>query len=615
MYRLLSCPLLLLALASAAAAADRPNVLWITSEDMGPNLGCYGDTYATTPNLDRLAARGLRYRVAWSNAPVCAPARTALISGLYPSSTGAEHMRSLVPMPAGMKMYPQYLREASYYCTNNSKEDYNLAKPGKVWDESSRTAHYKNRKSGQPFFAVFNLLVSHESQIRTRPHKQVHDPAKVRLPSYHPDTPEVRRDWAQYYDKVTQMDAQAGKLLDELAASGLADDTVVFYYADHGCGMPRHKRSACNSGLLVPFIVHFPDKYKHLAPPEYAPGGSTDRPISFVDVAPSLLSLVGVKPPPAMQGEAFLGKYAAAPRRYLHGLRGRMDERIDLVRSVRDARYVYVRNYLPHLPHGQHVAYMFETPTTRVWKRLFDEGKLNAAQSAYWRPKAPEELYDLQADPDEVKNLATSPQHKDLLARLRAVQREQVLKVRDIGLLPEDEIHRRSRGSTPYDYGHDRAKYPLERILSAAELASSLGAGDVPALRKLLADEDSAVRYWAAMGLLMRGAKAVGEARDDLLKRLEDESPSVRVAAAEALARSGGDEGLRKALPVLLAHAAPDRNGPYTAIQALNAIDAVGEWAAGIKEGVRKLPLKNLPPPQRASSLIPRLVEHILAGK
>ncbi len=615
MFRLLTCPLLLLSLATSAAAADRPNVLWITSEDMGPNLGCYGDTYATTPNLDRLAARGLRYRVAWSNAPVCAPARTALISGLYPSSTGAEHMRSLVPMPAGMKMYPQYLREAGYYCTNNSKEDYNLAKPGKVWDESSRTAHYKNRRPGQPFFAVFNLLVSHESQIRTRPHKQVHDPAKVRLPSYHPDTPEVRRDWAQYYDKVTQMDAQAGKLLDELAAAGLADDTVVFYYADHGCGMPRHKRSACNSGLLVPFIVYFPDKYKQLAPPEYAPGGSTDRPISFVDVAPSLLSLVGIKPPATMQGEAFLGKYAAAPRRYLHGLRGRMDERIDLVRSVRDGRYVYVRNYLPHLPHGQHVAYMFETPTTRVWKRLFDAGKLNAVQSAYWRPKAPEELYDLQTDPDEVKNLAGSPEHKDVLARLRAVQRGQVLKVRDVGLLPEDEIHRRSRGTTPYDYGHDRAKYLLERVLSAAELASSLGAGDVPALRKPLADEDSAVRYWAAMGLLMRGAKAVGEARGDLVKRLEDDAPSVRVAAAEALARSGGEESLRKALPVLLAHAAPDRNGPYTAIQALNAIDALGERAAPIREDIRKLPLKDLPPPQRASSLIPRLVEHILNGK
>jgi uncharacterized sulfatase len=617
MLRFLSLLPVLLALPLPAAwAADRPNVLWVTSEDMNPNLGCYGDKYATTPNLDRLAARGLRYRVAWSNAPVCAPARTSLISGLYPTSTGAEHMRSLVPMPAGMKMYPQYLRAAGYYCTNNSKEDYNLDKPGTVWDDSSKAAHYKNRKRGQPFFAVFNLLVSHESQIRVRPHKPVHDPALVRLPAYHPDAPEVRRDWAQYYDKVTEMDTRAGQLLEELQKEGLADDTIVFYYADHGCGMPRHKRTPCNSGLLVPFLVHFPAKWKHLAPPEYTPGGVTDRPISFVDVAPSLLSLVGIKPPAAMQGEPFLGQYATAPRAYLHGLRGRMDERIDLVRSVRDRRYVYVRNYLPHLPAGQHVAYMFETPTTPVWKGLFDQGKLNDVQAAFWKPKAPEELYDLEADPDEVKNLAGSPAHREVLARLRAAQREQVLHVRDVGLLPEDEIHRRSRGSTPYDSGHDRAKYPLERILAAADLASSLKPGAVPELRKRLGDQDSAVRYWAVMGLLMRGPEAVGAARADLVSRLGDPAPSVRVAAAEALGRSGGEEGLKKALPVLIEHAAADKHGIYVAVQALGAIDALNHRPAGLAEALRKLPRKDPAAPERAvDSYVERLVEHILGRK
>jgi arylsulfatase A-like enzyme len=593
-------------------AADRPNVLWITSEDMGQHLGCYGDTYATTPNLDRLAARGLRYRIAWSNAPVCAPARTTLISGLYPTSTGAEHMRSLVPMPRGMKMYPQYLREAGYYCTNNSKEDYNLEKPGKVWDESSAKAHYKNRKPGQPFFAVFNFLVSHESQIRSRPHRLIHDPEKARIPAYHPDTPEVRHDWAQYYDKVAEMDALAGEAIRGLSDAGLADDTIVFYYADHGCGMPRNKRTPCNSGLLVPFIIYFPEKWKHLAPPEYVPGGSTDRPISFVDLAPSLLSLLGIKPPQAMQGEPFLGKYATAPRQYLHGFRGRMDERIDLVRSVRDQRFVYVRNYLPHLPAGQHVAYQFETSSTRVWKRLFDEGKLNAAQSLFWKPKMPEELYDLQTDPDEVKNLVSSPLHQEVLARLRAAQREQVGRVRDVDLLPEDEMHRRSRGSTPYDYGHDKAKYPLERILAAAETASSLKTDGVSQLQQLLGDDDSGVRYWAAMGLLMRGPEAVGAAREDLVKHLDDPSPSVRVAAAEALARWGGEAGLKVALPTLIEQAAPDKNGPYVAIQALNAIDALGDRAAGITEAIRKLPQKDPNAPARANTYVPTLIRHIL---
>ena len=208
--RLAALFFLLAATGVARADTPRPNILWLTSEDHGPHLGCYGDSYARTPNVDRLAARALIYTCAWSNAPVCAPARTCIISGLYPPSSGGEHMRSLVPFPAGKKMFPQYLREAGYYCSNNRKEDYNLAKPGQVWDDSSAKAHWRKRKDGQPFFAVFNSLKSHESQLRRRPYKAVHDPAKVRLPAYHPDTPEVRQDWAQYHDVVSEADADAG---------------------------------------------------------------------------------------------------------------------------------------------------------------------------------------------------------------------------------------------------------------------------------------------------------------------------------------------------------------------------------------------------------------------
>ena len=241
---------------------------------MSPNLGCYGDDYAATPNLDALAARGMRYTNANSNAPVCAPARTTIITGLYPPSTGAEHMRSLVKLPARFRMFPQFLRDAGYYCTNNNKEDYNVEKPGGVWDESSKKAHWKNRRKGQPFFAVFNHTITHESQIRNEIDEadQIHDPAKVRVPAYHPDTPEVRRDWAQYYDRITMMDKQAGAELQELERAGLADDTIIFFFSDHGSGMPRSKRSACNSGLNVPFIVYFPPKWRHLAPKDYRAG-------------------------------------------------------------------------------------------------------------------------------------------------------------------------------------------------------------------------------------------------------------------------------------------------------------------------------------------------------
>ncbi|MGQ9573852.1 MAG: sulfatase-like hydrolase/transferase [Thermoguttaceae bacterium] len=597
---------------TAAAAPPRPNILWITCEDTGPQLGCYGDPYAQTPNLDRLAARGLRYRHVWSNAPVCAPARTAIITGVYPSSTGSEHMRSLVEMPAWMKMYPQFLRERGYYCTNNSKEDYNLQKPPGVWDESSPKAHWKNRSPGQPFFAVFNITVSHESQIRARPHTLKHDPAQVRLPAYHPDTPEVRRDWAQYYDKLTEMDAEAGKRLAELEQAGLADQTIVFFYGDHGSGMPRSKRWPYDSGLHVPLLVYIPEKYRELAPGDYVPGGATDRLVGFVDLAPTLLSLAGIKPPAWMEGRAFLGPYDAGPQPYLFGLRGRMDERYDMVRSVRNQRYIYVRNYMPHLIYGQHVSYMFQTPTTQVWKRLYDAGKLAPPQTFFWEPKPAEELYDLQTDPDEVRNLVDSPGHQQVLKELRAALREHLLKTRDAGFLSEAEMHRRAAGTTIYEMARDPAKYPLEEILAMAELAASRQPEALARLVAGLEHPDSAVRYWAATGLLVRGAEAVGFAREPLRAALRDSSPSVQAIAAWALGQYGSQADLEAALGVLKQLAPPDKNGAYVAILAVNVIDALGPKAAPLHEFLRTMPVNDPKAVARANGYVARLRATIL---
>jgi uncharacterized sulfatase len=594
-----------------SSSAARPNILWITCEDTGPHLGCYGDTYADTPNLDRLATRSLRYLHAWSNAPVCAPARTSIISGVYPPSTGSEHMRSAIDMPRSMRMYPQILREAGYYATNNVKEDYNLEKPGKVWDDSSQKADWRNRAPGQPFFSIYNFTISHESQIRTRPHKLVHDPAKVRIPAYHPDTPEVRHDWAQYYDNLTTMDRQAGEVLARLEQDGLTDSTIVFYYGDHGSGMPRNKRWPYNSGCHVPLLVHIPERFRQLAPPDYKAGGTTDRLVSFVDLAPTLLSLIGRRPPEWMQGHAFLGTHRAPEQPYVFGFRGRMDERLDLVRSVRDKRYVYVRHYMPHKIYGQHLAYMFETPTTQVWKRLHDERKLNRAQSAFWETKPVEELYDLSTDRDEVNNLAGSAAHRTTLERMRRAQQKLALRIRDVGFLPEADMHERSKGSTPYETARDDTKYPVKAVIETAELASSRDNAGVPRLLKALSHGDSAVRYWAATGLIIRGGAAVKSSLAPLRTALKDQSPSVRIAAAEALARYGEPADLEPSMDVLLELAPQDKNGVFVSIMALNAIDTLGAKAKPWKARITSLPKTDSRIPGKLNGYVPRLLEHI----
>lgn len=585
-----------------AAPEARPNILWITAEDIGPHLHACGDPYSVTPNLDGLCARGAIYMNAWSNAPVCAPARTTIISGMYPPSLGAEHMRSMTLLPPGMKMFPAYLRQAGYYCTNHSKEDYNLEKPEGTWNESSTTAHYRKRGTGQPFFAVFNHMITHESQIRRRPHTLIHDPARVRVPAYHPDTPEVRHDWAQYYDSITTMDSQVGRLLSGLEQDGLADDTIIFFFGDHGSGMPRSKRWPYNSGLNVSIVVSIPPKFRHLAPKDYAAGTKNQRLVSFVDLAPTVLSLAGIRPPQHFQGRAFSGPFEAAPHEYLHGFRGRMDERIDCVRSVRDQRFLYIRNYMPHKIYGQHLAYMWETPTTRVWEQLYKDGKLNAVQRRFWEPKPPEELYDLRRDPDEVRNLASSPVHRAELERLRAEHRRHELATRDTGLLAESEVHRRAGGAAPYLMGQDPRQYDAPRIFEAAQLASSLAWSALPRLARMLAGLDSGVRYWAALGILMRGKPAVDVHRAGLLGALADASPSVRICAAEALARFGASSDLAPAMEALVPLCDPAQSGAYTAIEALNVVDAAGTKAEPWLARILALPDADPKAPERVRS-------------
>jgi uncharacterized sulfatase len=452
--------------ATEVTKTQKPNILWVSTEDISPDLGCYGDNYAVTPNIDKLAAQGVCYTNVYSHSGVCAPTRSGIITGMYPTTIGTHHMRCKGVPPAYVKCFSEYLRAAGYYCTNNSKTDYQFNPPASAWDESSRKAHWRNRAEGQPFFAIFNFTTSHESQIRNRsksmlqrianlsPHEK-HDPAKAVLPPYYPDTPVVRKDWAQYYDIITLMDKQVADVLKQLEDDGLADDTIVWFWGDHGRGLPRGKRWIYDSGLRIPLIIRVPEKWRKLSMPDnpdaVKPGTVNDDMIAFIDFAPTMLSLTGVKIPEHIQGRAFLGSQKAKLREYIFAARDRMDEAYDLIRAVRDKRYKYIRNYMPHLSRGQDIEYMNQMPTMQEMRRLNDEGKLKGPQKQYFEQTKPvEELYDTVTDPHEVKNLADNPKYKRVLERMRKTHAKWVRETSDMGLIPEPEFDEMKRPGDQY---------------------------------------------------------------------------------------------------------------------------------------------------------------------
>jgi arylsulfatase A-like enzyme len=591
----------------------RPNFLWITSEDNGPQLGCYGDTYADTPNIDALAAKSQRYLNCWSNAPVCAPARTTIISGMYPTSLGAQHMRSEVALPPEAQLYPQAFRQLGYYCSNNSKEDYNLQTPATLWDESSGKAHWRKRRAGQPFLAVFNFTISHESKLRTRPHTAIHDPSQVPVPPYHPDTPEVRQDWAQYYDRLTEMDREVGQVLRQLKDDGLADSTIVFYYGDHGSGMPRGKRWLYQSGLHVPLIVHVPERFQALVSNQYQAGGTSERLVSFVDLMPTLLSLAGQRPSPNLQGKAFLGKYASDMPQYIYGFRDRMDERYDMSRAVRDERYLYIRNFFPHRPQGAYLDYMFQTPTTQVWKKLFDAGQLNEAQSVFWKPKASEELYDIAADPYQIKNLADDPSHQETLLRFRQAARDWMVSIKDVGFIPEGQMFELAAGDAPYTLGHDSQRYPMETVYDIADLATRSSVEDLQTLLEKRVHAHPVVRFWVANGLLIRATR--DQQREAVVQAARgmatDVSPYVRCIANETLARYGSSADREPAMNALLTMADPRESNTFVAMTAMNSLDWCQPTRAEIGKRLDGLPAKDPTLSGRYSSYNPNLVKRL----
>ena len=563
-------------------AEDLPNILWLVSEDNSPLLGCYGDDFATTPNLDKLAAEGFLYTHAYANAPVCAPARNTIITGVYASSNGNQHMRSYYAKSEVVKTYPEYLRELGYYCSNNSKTDYNSSTiiPNNIWDESSRNAHYKNRAEDQPFFAVFNTGISHESCMhKSIPNSELrHSPEEVFIPPHHPATPEMKHDWAQYYDKVEDMDTQIGKWLKELDDAGLSENTIVFYYGDHGGVIARSKRFVYETGTRVPFIVRIPEKYKYLFP-EKEVGSKVNRLISFVDLFPTLLSITGIEIPKYLQGNAFLGKQKTADPEYAYMFRGRMDERYDMCRAVRDQKYRYIRNYMPYRIYGQHINYLWQAPSVGSWEQEYLNGNCNKTQSIFWEPKPVEELYDTENDPWEVNNLAENPDYKEVLERMRAANKSWVIKIKDTGFIPEADRVDRAGEIPMYDYMRS-GSINLDEIIDAAEIATLGKVENIDNLKMYLKSSESAVRYWGASGLLILGEKAT-PALDELKAAISDESANVVVVAAEALYYLGEKEIAREALVSVLKN-----KSEFARCHALNAIDYTNDKSSKFVEGV-----------------------------
>lgn len=562
-------------------AQDLPNILWITSEDNSALLGCYGDEFANTPNLDKLASEGFLYTHAYANAPVCAPARNTIISGIYANSGGHSNMRSKYPRGENVVFLAEAMRDLGYYSTNNVKTDYNTNVDKEIWDESSSEAHFKNAPEGKPWFAIFNTTISHESRI----HDQLplgelnYDPNKVPIAPYHPRTSDMERDWAQYYHRIEQMDAFVGERLQELEASGMADNTIVIYYADHGGVLARSKRYVYETGTHVPFIVRIPEKYKKFWPAEN-PNSKVKRLISFVDLYPTMLNLVGAPVPTRLQGTPFLGENLDPDPKYVYMFRDRMDEWYDMSRAVRSKKYRYIHNYMPHRIYGLPIEYLFRAKSLQSWKMAYENGECNEIQSLFWNTKPVEELYDTENDPWEVNNLAKDPKYNDILEEMRKANRDWLLEIRDTGFIPEDERSIRAGDSPIFDYFQSGA-VDMQTIIEAADLASLGKVENMQKLMDFLKSNESAVRYWGATGLLLLGENGES-AISSLKKAINDPSVNVAVVAAEALYKLGEKQEAYKAFTRAIR---TDREFAQT--QAMNAIYLIDDDAPIMKEEVQ----------------------------
>ncbi|PAW62943.1 MAG: hypothetical protein B9S36_05795 [Verrucomicrobiia bacterium Tous-C2TDCM] len=543
----LAASLLLPLSPSPAKAGDRPNIVWIVSEDNSKHyLKLFDPEGTATPNIEAFAREGITFTRAFSNAPVCSVARTTLATGCYAPRLGTMSHRRLEPakLPEGLRLFSGLLREAGYYASNNSKEDYNTTKDPAAWDDSSKKASWRNRPDpAQPFFHMESHAESHESSLHFDPailptEKTRHDPDKVTLPPYFPDTPLFRYTKARYLDRIRMIDDIVGETVAKLEADGLLDDTIIFYFGDHGGVLPRSKGYLYETGLHVPLVVRIPEKWQYLSP--LAPGSSSDAFVSFIDLGPTVLHLAGAKVPDLMDGSPFLGEgittSSLAARDSTLGSSDRFDEKYDLSRSLRTGDWKYVRNYQPYQPEALQNNYRYQMAAYREWRDLYDEGRLGADQRAFFEAKAPEALYDLANDPHETRNLAADPAHRDRLIAMRSDLRERLKAMPDLGFYPESVLVAEAMGD-PVAWGRSHAT-EIATLIDTADLMLAPFAESEEALRGTLKSENANVRFWAATVCSAYGVEAT-DLVDTVRALLQDKHVPVRIRAAEFLALAG----------------------------------------------------------------------------
>jgi len=532
----------------ALAGAEKPNILWIVIEDTSPHfIGCYGDQNARTPNIDRLASEGIRFTNAYSTGPVCSSSRSTIITGARTYELGTGNHRSYYPIPDYIKGFPFYMQQAGYFTSNNSKTDYNIANIGEfikeAWSAQGNVGWW-DRSSEQPFFSVFNYNDSHQSRTMSftwdkyektvlnqlSPEEIIGDD-EFSMPPFLKDSPAMRKQFARVYNSIHLVDKRVGDILKKLEDDGLRENTIIFFYGDHGEGIPRGKQNGINLSYEVPFIVWVPEKYKHLSP-WGTDGVLVDELVSFEDLAPTMISLSGGEIPEHMNGRVLMGENRSKPTDHLLLSTDRTDTGIDQMRAVCDGKYLYARNLMAYLPEARYKSYSEIADIMKQMRKDLAAGELNELQESLFVPREPEFLFDLENDLWETVNLAKEPEHQERLIKMRGQVETEICSARDVLFLPEYEVELVSEHTTPYEFRMDDAEYPIEEIQKAASLSGFRGADVARKQVELLKSTHRVVRYWAAIGLLAQERSDLEPFKKSIAKAMDDSYPPAAVTAS-----------------------------------------------------------------------------------